>query len=41
MADGVTSHDGNGDEPLVLPTPEGLTYAQSLITLMRAEMRTN
>ena len=40
MVDGV-SDDGNGNEPLILPTPEGRTDAQSLITLMRAEMRTN
>jgi hypothetical protein len=40
MADGV-SDDGSGDEPLVLPAPAGPTDAQSLITLMRAEMRTN
>ena len=40
MADGV-SDDGNGDEPLVLPTPASCTDVQSLITLLREEMRTN
>ena len=39
MTDGV-SDDDNGDELLVLPTPEGPIDAQSLIALMRAEMRT-
>ena len=38
MADGV-SDDGNGDEPIVLPTPAGCTDVQSLSTLLREEMR--
>ena len=40
MADGV-SDDGNGDEPLVLPTPAGCTDVQSLITLILEDLRKN